>query len=268
MMRTITILLLVLLCFTQSAKAQDQAYDVFLVAGQSNTLHGCCKDPDLQEVDSAIMQLGRHEDRDLKIIPALEPLEHHRTVKDHIGFAMTFADIYKHNLLKKNRKILLIPCGKGGTGFASGHWNPGDELYEDAIKRTNYVMEKYPKSELKAILWHQGEKDTRENNKNFREDLDRMITQMRKDIEAADENTPFIMGGMVPHWVSQKSRREKYQRFIRKTQDRLPNVYYVSPYTPYTIHKRDNAVDEIHYDAKGQVEMGNRYYSVYSSLVK
>ena len=58
---------------SEPIQASDEVYDVFLVAGQSNTLNGCCKDPDIQKVDTLIVQLGRFDDDNLKLIPAREP---------------------------------------------------------------------------------------------------------------------------------------------------------------------------------------------------
>ena len=246
----------------------DEAYDVFLIAGQSNTLNGCCQDPAIQKEDSLILQLGRFNDDNLKLISAKEPLAHHNAKPNRIGFAMTFVKLYKENYLGEGKKILIIPAGHGGTGFIDNHWNPGDDLYEDAMMRVNYVFEKFPKSKLKAILWQQGEKDVNQKSDHYRADLDTMIVQIRKDIKVADVSVPFFMGGMVPYWVEQKKRREVQQRYIRKTSERHRNVWYVSPYDPFTIRKKNNKEDDIHYDAKGQVELGKRYFTNYKTYIE
>lgn len=249
-------------------ETSDEIYDVFLIAGQSNTLNGCCKDPTIQKEDSLIVQLGRFDDENLQLIPAREPLAHHNAKPNRIGFAMTFAKLYKEKYLEEGRKILLIPTGHGGTGFIDNHWNPGDDLYEDALMRVNYVFDKYPNSELKAILWQQGEKDVNQKSDHFRADLDTMIVEIREDIKVADLSTPFFMGGMVPYWVDQKKRREVQQRHIRKTSERHENVWYVNPYDPFPIKKENNKEDDIHYSAKGQVELGNRYFKRYEDYLE
>jgi len=253
--------------FFAFAQESTDAYDVFLIAGQSNTLNGCCKDPAIQKMDDSIMQLGRYGEDSLEVILAKEPLDHHDNTRkerlDRIGFAMTFAKLYKETYLEEGRKILLIPTGHGGTGFIDGHWNPGDDYYEDAIMRVNYVFEKYPNSELKAILWQQGEKDVMKKSNHYKADLDTMIVQIRRDIKSASISTPFFMGGMVPYWVSQKKRREVQQKDISQTPKRHLNVWYVSPHDPFTISKKDNDSDMVHYDAKGQIELGKRYFTQY-----
>ncbi len=246
----------------------DEIFDVFLVAGQSNTLNGCCKDPAVQKTDSLIMQLGRFDEENLEIILAKEPLAHHNTKPNRIGFAMTFAMMYKDKYLDEEKKILIIPTGHGGTGFIDNHWNPGDDYYEDAVMRVNYVFQKYPNSKLRAILWQQGEKDVNQKSNHYRADLDTMIVQIRKDLDVADLSVPFFMGGMVPYWVDKKKRRGVQQRYIRKTAERHPNVWYVSPYDPFRIKKEDNKADEIHYDAKGQIELGKRYFYQYEAYLQ
>ena len=274
MKKIITYIVMASLGFDSSSQENSEpiqpseVFDVFLIAGQSNTLNGCCKDPGIQKEDPLIVQLGRFDEENLKLIPAREPLAHHNAKPNRIGFAMTFAKLYKEKYLEEGKKILIIPAGHGGTGFVDNHWNPGDDLYEDALMRVNYVFEKYPKSELKAILWQQGEKDVNQKSDHFRADLDTMIVEIRKDIKDADLSTPFFMGGMVPYWVDQKKRREVQQRHIRKTSERHPNVWYVSPYDPFTIRKANNKEDEIHYDAKGQVELGHRYFMRYEAYLE
>jgi hypothetical protein len=266
MNRSLTLLLFLSLSFFAQAQEDDHAYDVFLIAGQSNTLHGCCKDPALQEEDPDIKQLGRFEDEDMQIIPAIEPLAHHSTKEDWIGFATTFAALYKEKFLEDGRKILLIPCGKGGTGFSNKQWNPTQELYVDAVERTNHVLETYPNARLKAILWQQGERDARDNNDDYQKNLDKFITSIRSDIHDAD-SIPFIMGGMVPYWVDDKRRRDDFEKIIRRTPRRMPRVWYVDPRDPFPIEKRHKDEDPIHYDANGQIELGNRYFKIYKQML-
>jgi hypothetical protein len=266
MLRAFTLFGCILLAVSSFAQEKD-VFDVFLVAGQSNTLRGCCEDPNRQVEDPLIKMLGRHMEEDMKIIAARNPMAHHGSDRDHISFAMTFAKLYRETELAEGRKVLIIHCGKGGSGFVDHRWNPGDGLYKDAVDRTKWVLENFPGSELKAILWQQGEKDVSEKNEDFRKDLDRMITSMRNEIKG-DQNIIFLMGGMVPYWVGQKKSREDQQRYIRKTSDRLPNVWYVNPNQPFVIKKKDDKVDEIHYDAAGHKELGKRYFEKYLEAVK
>ncbi len=241
----------------------DSAYDVFLVAGQSNTYYGFGLDSVLDKPQRGIYQLGRVDPNNLKIIEAKEPLQHFFTKPNRIGFALTFAKLYdQYNGYKKN--ILIIPCAMDWTGFGDSSWKRGDCLYIDALNRVNYVFEHYPKSKLAAILWCQGERDV--SNKKFQVSLDSMIAGFRKDIKGDNSKAPFIMGGMVPFWIELESERTKQQEILKETQHRMPYVAYADPYVPFRISKPKDTSDIYHYDAKGQREMGKRFFEAYRKL--
>ncbi|HTA63620.1 MAG TPA: sialate O-acetylesterase [Bacteroidia bacterium] len=250
---------------SDTSLVKDSAYDVFVVAGQSNTYWGKGYDSIKDKGSDGIYQLGRLAPNDLKIIPAKEPLHHFNPQADRVGFALTFAKLYQTYIQKKN-DILIIPCGMDNTGFDGEGWHKKDFLYDNAVSRINYVFKKYPKSNLKAILWHQGEKDA--NYKNYQQDLDTFIVQLRRDIIGANSSTPFILGGMVPYWVELKSERKHQQDIIKGTANRIPATAFVDSYLPYKIQKPNNNQDTVHFNADGQREMGKRYFEVYKSMVK
>lgn len=271
---TVMLISLFYRCTTNSASnnkdtanniVKDSAYDVFVVAGQSNTYWGMGYDSIKDKTVDGIYQLGRLTPNDLKIIKAQEPLHHFNPKPDRVGFALTFAKLYK-KYTKGEHDILIIPCGMDNTGFDGEGWHRGNFLYDNAVSRVNYVFEKYPKSKLKAILWHQGEKDV--NYKNYQRDLDTFIVQIRKDIKAANATTPFILGGMVPYWTELKPERKQQLQIIEQTTKRIPSTAFVSSYLPWRIEKPNNTKDTVHFSADGQREMGKRYFDTYTLMVK
>jgi len=239
--------------------------DIILVIGQSNTHYGLGYDANRDAGEEGIWQLGRFGVNNYRIIAAAEPLEHYTMQKGYIGFALTFAHLYKLNFLEDKREILIIPCAMGGSGFMNDYWNPGDALFNDAVERTNYVLENYKGSRLVAILWHQGEAD--ENNGNYQQQLDTMINHLRLSIVNNQEATPFILGGMVPFWTDKKESRKQINRIIEQTPERIPATGYADPRKPFVIEKPDNSLNEIHFDAEGQRELGQRYFAIYSDMV-
>ncbi len=245
------------------AALPEDSFDIILVVGQSNTLAGSGYNR-LFDKTRGITQLGRFGNHDYKIIWAEEPLEHHSPRKNQIGFALGFARNYRKEFAAHGRSVLIIPCGKGGTGFRGHHWNKGDELYNDAVDRTNYCLNKFPNSKVVAILWHQGESDV--GYVHYEAHLDSMIVNMRKDLH--DKNIPFILGGMVPYWVSRDTARMAIQELIRSTPLRIRRTAYVDPTKPFIISKRHNDDDEVHYDASGQRELARRYFETYTTLTK
>ncbi len=241
-------------------------FDIILIAGQSNTLNGIGLDPSIDSVSYGVLQLGRWDGNDLNIIEATEPLDHPDKRIGKVGFGLTFAKLYKDSCLKTGRQVLLVPCGKGSTGFYSRDWNKGDVYYNDAILRVNHIIHNYPGSELKVVLWQQGEHDVL--NVDFEHQLDSMIVNLRQDIYKWSGNKLFIAGGMVPYWVNQFPSRTAHQARIKQVTQRVPYTAYVDPTFPFVIGKPDDTSDEIHYNAEGLRELGKRYFAAYMKLMK
>lgn len=99
--------------------------------GQSNTHAGIGLDLSTDTASFNVFQLGRLGDRDMEIVPAIEPLDHHTKTGNKIGFSLTVANLFSEYVNDSLIKILIIPCGYGGTGFLDNSWNKGDILYED-----------------------------------------------------------------------------------------------------------------------------------------
>lgn len=239
-------------------------YDVILVIGQSNTHCGLVYDSILDAPHKDIKQLGRFGESDLEIIEATEPMDHHTRYVGNIGFAMTFAKRYLEKHLKPGRKILIIPGGRAGSGFYSHFWGVGDTLYNDAVMRSNFVLNNTG-NEMVAILWHQGESDI--TNPDYQQLIDSMIVNFRRDIVGSSV-TPFILGGMVPYWVNQDTNRISLNNIIENTVNRIERTGYANPLSPYLIEKPDNNYYDVHFDAAGLREMGRRYFSEYERITK
>lgn len=261
-MRALAILLLALPLMFFSDK---QAYDVILVVGQSNTFSGKGFDPKVDVGSPLVKQLGRIGRHNMRMIPAVEPLENHTPMKGHIGFSLVFARAYAQTYLAPKRKVLLIPCGMGSTGFFGKYWNKGDTLYNDAVKRTKYVLGLNGNNKLVAILWQQGEADVARPG--YQQRLDSMIVQMRRDI-GGTQQIPFFLGGMVPAWTNADTARKRIQQVIARTPQRVPYTYFVNPYFPTVITTGNRGADLVHYDAPAQHVLGGRYFAIYDSLYK
>ncbi|MEJ8842208.1 sialate O-acetylesterase [Lacibacter sp. H375] len=243
-------------------------YDIFPIIGQSNAYFGRETGSQPANTDSRIKQLGRFGDNSYKIIPAKDPLEHFTIVQGRISFAMTFAHYYLREYLQPERGVLLIPGALEGSSFTGSQWRKGDSLYNDIVRRVKYVLEKYPGSEVKAFLWHQGESDIMWG-RYYAELLDKMITDMRMEIAGTKgDSIPFILGGLVPYWVDQQSNRKTTDSVIAETSKRLPFIGYANAREPFIIKKTDDTVDEIHFNASGQRELGKRYFKAYKETRK
>ncbi|MCW3160845.1 sialate O-acetylesterase [Chryseobacterium oryctis] len=235
-------------------------YDIFLIAGQSNTHFGVGYDPRIDTTDPDIFQVGRIFPYNKQIIAASEPLQHWTALPTNIGFGLTFAKNYKKNSLKENRKVLLVPCGFGATPIEL--WEKGTPLYNDAVERTLKALNDNPGSTIKGILWHQGEFNV--GIPNYTQKLDKLILDFRTDLGNPD--LPVVLGGMVPFWTNLLSIRVTQQEKIKDTPNRVPKTAYADPTVPFVIKKPINSIDAIHFDANGQRELGLRYYNQYKTL--
>ena len=129
-------------------------------------------------------------------------------------------------------------------------------------------MEKYPGSKLKGFLWHQGESDMKWG-RYYGSLLDIMIGHMRQDIAGEKgDSIPFIVGGLVPYWADKYKESRTVDSVISETPGRLPFVGYSSARIPFVIAKPDNEVDNIHFNAAGQRELGKRYFVAYRKLIR
>jgi hypothetical protein len=251
---------------SETAPQGTIVYDIFPVLGQSNTHSGAGLDFLLDKTDPRIKQLGRFGSNDYKIIPAIEPLDHFTKAEGCNGFAMTFAMNYLQNYWLRDREILLIPGSKSASSFRNYEWRKGDTLYNDIVRRVKYVLEKYPGSEVKGFLWHQGESDVYWG-RYYGSLLDRMITNMRRDIAGAKgDSIPFIVGGFLPYWADLTREARVTDSVIAETPTRLPYIGYASARSPFIIVKPDYSSDNIHFDAAGQRELGKRYFEAYQKI--
>lgn len=174
---------------------------VFLLAGQSN-MAGWSPFDGGAGYPAGTLQVGRSgvswsSNADGALVPAVVPLDHweHNTNTD-MSLALQFTIDYA--AAHPGVTVVLVPAAMGGTGFGDNRWNPGDDLYADAVARVNALMTANPGFLFKGILWHQGERDMNAAIATpaaaYRAALDAMIAGMRADIVAADATTPFVLG--------------------------------------------------------------------------
>lgn len=244
-----------------------KTYDIIIVAGQSNTCYGYDYDSTTM-VPSEVLELGR-QNKDMQIIKATPSLYNHSRTNIKSSFGYDFARYYLEREAENKKPVLVIACGEIGSAFIDHRWNKGDELYEDLVYRANYILDKYPGSQLVTILWQQGESDV--ENPDYQQNLDSMIVNLRKDIHFTMPVTgipyltpvPFMLGGMVPYWTSQQADRINQENIIAQTENRLLRCYYVNP---AGIGKPDNEVDIIHYSDANQRQLAVKYWEKFKTI--
>ena len=89
--------------------------------------------------------------RNCKWINLFRPVNPDRSFSG-VCLAETFADLYAE---EHDVSVGIIPCADGGTCI--DQWLPGEVLFENAVNCANLCKRT---STLVAILWHQGEADS------------------------------------------------------------------------------------------------------------
>ena len=238
-----------------SGGASEPPIHLFIVMGQSNSTARSVWDSGV-DWPSDIYQLGRSAapetaSTDLAIIPASRPLDHWSHAAGGMGFALQFFIDYK--TANPEAIIMIIPAGEGGTGFWDNRWNVGDDLYSDAVTRTNYVTGLGGYS-LKGLLWHQGERDAINSTvETYQPALDSTLDQFRIDIGAP--SLPIVTGSMI---AGLSSSYPDFADLIQDTPNRVAYCEYVDG-TDLTVD------DGLHYDNAGYRTLGSRYYTAWLS---
>ena len=184
------------------AKRAAPGYDVVLLIGQSNMSgYGAYLVPGFDTTDPRIQQWTRAN----ALALASDPLQHPDAPFNagRIGPGMSFARSYLKTL-PSTRKVLLVPAAFAGTGFSGLRWNPGNDLFEDALLRVNAALASDAENCLAAILWSQGESDVgRMTATGYQAALDAMIKALRTRIAASAgaDAAPFVLGQFSPDWV-------------------------------------------------------------------
>lgn len=240
-----------------SAAAAPRRRHVFLLAGQSNATSRAAFDAGVDWPAEAL-QWGRNGGDDGQVVAASRPLQHHSAPQaGGMGWALQFTLDYL--AVNPGVDVLLVPSAYGGTGFSDNRWNPGDDLYNDAVARVNAAMAANPNATFKGILWHQGEMDAiNAASSSYEAALDAMIAGMRADISVANAATPFVLGGLGPAYAASGAEPAAVQAIIEDTPNRVA-------YTAYADSAGLKLADTYHFDAASYRAFGGRYMTALGS---
>ena len=232
-----------------STTSEPEYYFVVVLAGQSNSMsfgEGLPLPETYDRPDPRIKQLARRSMvtpggaacKYNDIIPADHCLH---DVQDMSNLNHPHADLSKgqygcvgHALhvakkllpfMPANAGILLVPCGRGDSGFTAGAegafnaasgatagsslWGADKPLYYDLVSRTRAALKKNPKNVLLSVIWMQGEKDVSsgrhaEHNALFLAMVNQFRTELADVAEQCTGGTtasvPWICGDATYYW--------------------------------------------------------------------
>jgi hypothetical protein len=198
-------------------------------------------------------------DRRGEWVPAIDPVHFDKPIAG-VGPARTFGLTVAQ--ADETLEIGLIPAGVGGSPILS--WEPGaldaatgTHPYDDALARARVARQS---GTLKAILWHQGESDSREPQASaYAGRLRTLIERFRTDL--GDPELPFLIGQLgrferAP-WGAAKTRVDSVHRALAAE---MKNVAYVS-----SEGLKDRG-DTTHFDSPSARELGRRYAAAYLAM--
>jgi hypothetical protein len=176
----------------------------------------------------------------------------------------------ENGLLQKDRKVLIIRAGVGGTGFQKKYWTEDGELYLKMLEMCDYALSLNPENRIVGFLWHQGEHDAFEGNtpENYYQQLLGLVNGVRSRYG----NKPFIAGDFVPDWKSDNEAAcapvveamravcaDGCGAFV-ETDDLLSNRKELD-YRPMNWGD-----DPIHFSRRAIYELGKRYFEAFTDI--
>ena len=283
------------------------AYDVLVLAGQSNAVGvnsaagGTYQEnPAYEQYASHVFQLSRG-DNNPQIVPAVEPLNNqplnNQVPAGSKGFAYPFA--LRYAAAHPDRKVLIIPAAQGGTNIYQWNQNPNDytingparkqdstALYNSVRNRVQWVLDQYPGSAVKAILWQQGEADTnllantkanissypflRTQASGYQQQLETLRANMRKDFNAPC--APFMAGEMTSAYgaddnavLQAKSKITYVTKQVMQNDSCGTSAFVSSGGAASNPGNLDGG--SIHFSAPGQFLMARHYWAAYQNIV-
>lgn len=182
-----------------------------------------------------------------------------------VGLSRVLAKAYPE------QPIILLKYAVGGSSLLD--WAPDyspekaeitgnarfGNLYEQFFEKIDSVLQLYD-PEITALLWMQGERDARipEAGEEYEQNLTKLITTFRRRL--GEEALPFVMGIVNPP-ATRYPALETVQTAQRAAARELPEVYIVET------DDLSKLSDEVHYDSKGQMELGRRYGALLKNLI-
>ena len=220
---------------------------------------------------------------------AVDPIEHlesypfkiqNRPVKN-FGFAVSFAREYiRQGKLASGRKLLLVGCGFGQTGFKDKQWvSPNGELYKNTIYRGKQALglENKNNNKIIAILWHQGENDISHRAKfDYKKQLSDCLNGIRDSLVKTTPTTvPILLGGIIR---GDSNRNDMNENYIKRTANLSSNINFkFVPSTPMSEPKyngfdlfnhsllSDEKTGDNHFSKSSQIEFGKRYFYLFNN---
>lgn len=217
--------------------------DLFLFIGQSNMAGRGTLSSEYLDTLNNVFLLTPHAGME----PAMNPLNKYSNIRkalkmQQIGPGYEFS--------KKIVSVTGVPIGlvvnaRGGSSINSWVKGSNDKYYEMTMVRMKAALKW---GTLKAILWHQGESDSKQPEI-YMKKLSNMVENFRNDL---GNPKLFFEAGELAYWRKESAL---FNAMIRTISTSIPNSAWVSAegLTPLI------NISDPHFDASSQLILGERY---------
>jgi iduronate 2-sulfatase len=235
--------------------SKDAPMPVFVLAGQSN-MDGAGQVAELPaELKGPFPDALFVRFWDAQFKP-LDPAKLGKEFGPEVTFGTEMAKALK-------RPVGMIKLSGGGTSIEQ-HWNPVTfdkekhigELYKRLTDYVTGIQAKQKNVKIVGMIWMQGEADAKYHSKTveqYRDKLEALIDGCRKEFGAPD--MPFVCGRMNASGQYEKQVREAQATVKRKN------------YAWIDCDDLEKHADKLHYNSKGQLELGRRFAAAMLKLM-
>jgi len=235
-----------------SERPAPKPTQVFILAGQSN-MAGAGR---AKEVPADVAKAAREKVLVLRK-GTWQPLRPWQRFGPEMTFGIAMAEA------RPGERIGLIKVAAGGSSL--NDWKPKAKSWSK--RRPNFYTQLIDavtatRADTSAVivgmLWMQGEAEARYNPKGYFEKLKEFITRVRKDTGC--ETLPFAFGRINPD-----EKKYKGVKAVREAQERVARE--ISNTAMVDCDGLAKRADNVHYDSKGQLELGKRFAAAMLKLV-
>ena len=162
---------------------------------------------------------------------------------------------FAHEVARAFPQDTHILIKQAATGSSIQQWQPEQALYKGLLRQIDFSLSQ-AQPRIDAVLWMQGESDARSPAlaAQYTPRLTRLIQSLRTDLKSP--NSLFLIGEINPEDEA-FTMTSQVQASQRQVQHALPNTALIST------QGLGKLFDHVHYDARGQMELGKRFALAY-----
>ena len=243
-------------CAGSAGAAELQPMHIFVLAGQSNMAGR----GEVEEIDRTphprVFELNENDEW----VVATEPVHFDKPKVIGTGPGLAFGKAIAERY--PDIRVGLVPTAVGGSAIETWttggyHEQTGLHPWDDAVRRLRVAM---PAGEIMAILWHQGESDSRAERAPLYESRLHDLIRRFRDV-AGNDQLPFIVGqlGQFKEW---SEGRRLVNSVHQDVPDHFENARFVSS------DGLTDTGDGTHFDSASSRELGRRYADAYTDILR